>query len=105
MAAGRIMAAAIIISLTKFTWNPGFGTTQASLGCGMLERAILVSATGRPHRAGDGPRCSGSNFTATSFLDRESIEIGKDRIDILVGEVDLRHGPMSGNHALPEFRL
>ena len=41
----------------------------------------------------------------TSFCDRESIEIGKDRIDVLVGKVDLRQSPVFGNHALPEFCL
>ena len=47
MAAGRIMAAVIIIiGLTKFAQNPGFATMQASPGCGAVERAILVSATG-----------------------------------------------------------
>lgn len=40
-----------------------------------------------------------------SFLDRESVEIGKDRIRVLVGKFDLRHRPVFGNHALPQFRL
>jgi hypothetical protein len=41
----------------------------------------------------------------TSFFDRESIQIGKDRIHVLVGKVDLRHRPVFGNHAFPEFCL
>jgi hypothetical protein len=31
------------------------------------------------------------NFDKTSFLDRERIEIGQDRIDVLIGKIDLRH--------------
>jgi hypothetical protein len=106
MAAGRIMAAAIITCLTRFSSYPGFATKQASLGCGTLERVTLISATGRPSRRLPWPEMFwASNSNSTSFLDRESIEIGKDRVDILVGKVDLRHRPVSGNHAFPEFRL
>jgi hypothetical protein len=38
-------------------------------------------------------------------FDRESIEIGKYRICIFVGKIDLWHRPVFGNHALPQFRL
>ena len=39
------------------------------------------------------------------FFDRESIEVGHDRIHVLVGKFDLWHFLMPRNHALREFRL
>ena len=47
----------------------------------------------------------GLNPDFTSFLDRKRIEVRKDRVDVLFGKVDLRHGPVQGNHAFLEFRL
>src|SRR5512133_1046403 len=41
------------------------------------------------------PEMSRLQVPISSFLDSESIEIGKDRIHVLVGKVDLRHRPVS----------
>jgi len=48
----------------------------------------------------------GADATMGSALfDRESIEVGEDRIRIFVGKFDLRHRPMLANHAFLEFSL
>jgi hypothetical protein len=63
--------------------------------------AKLVARDARQFKS----RCQAPNSKRTSFLDRERIEIGKDRVNVFVGKVDLRHRPVFGNHALPEFCL
>jgi len=40
-----------------------------------------------------------------SFPDRKGIEMGKDRVSVLAGKVDLRHGAVPEHRAFPEFRL
>jgi hypothetical protein len=68
------------------------GAEQGTRQTGGARRALIQTGM-----------CRLKNFDKTLLLDGERMEIGQDRIDVLVGKIDLQHRPVFGNHALPEF--